>query len=352
MFKKYKKIIIYSLIGLLILFFFSLLGLFIYFKEAIFTEVGESLGNLFQKKEVVFQLNPNFSGITDDEKLADTLNQVSESIVNFEQADSGNNKLGVGVIVSSDGLIITSSSVIKDKSEILTVLNNGKKYQTERVLEDKNLNLTLLKISVPNLKSIKFGASDKIRVGQKILALGTLNGLEASSGIVESVKDLIQTDANISSQDSGGPMININGELIGINLYKDSTNKNGYAIPISKVNLLLDRYKSRAEISQVAGSKTEKGYLGVGFYFKDLKQYLDNGQPIGPILDGVVPNSPADKSGLKIGDIIVSIDGNEFSDETELTNFIRSCDEGKKISIKVYRKNQIVDLNAFCGSKN
>lgn len=94
------------------------------------------------------------------------------------------------------------------------------------------------------------------------------------------------------------------------------------------------------------------GYLGIGFYFKDLRDYLVKGEPIGAVINGIVKNSPADESGLKVGDIIVAIDGTEFSDETELTNFIKSKYEGDIVKLKVYSQKKLKDLEIELGAKN
>lgn len=99
-------------------------------------------------------------------------------------------------------------------------------------------------------------------------------------------------------------------------------------------------------------NKKNSGYLGIGFYFKDLRNYLLKGEPIGAVINGIVNNSPADNAGLKVGDIIVAIDGTEFSDEVELTNFIKSKFEGDKVQIKIYSDKKLKDIEVVLGTKN
>lgn len=353
MFKKYKKYLTISLIVLISVIFISLLSLFYYFKDYIFNEVGDYLGKLLKVQQVVVEIKSNSSGKNSDEDLVNVIKNSQDSILSIVTTDS--KVISSAVVLSEDGLLVTTNDSLNNFSNLFVLINNQEKYPLKKVYEDKNLNLALIKIETSKLKTLNLIDFQKVSLGQKIIVLGKMSPSgSVSSGIVESLNELIRTDIPVNSELIGGAVISSKGELIGINVSTINSQKNIFASPITKINELIADYKKSVtdQKPQVAGVNNRAGYLGIGFYFKELKAYVENGQPIGPIIDGVVPNSPAQKSGLQIGDIIVSIDGKEFSDEAELTDFIRSCHEGQLISLKIYRRNQVSDLSATCGVKN
>jgi len=261
------------------------------------------------------------------------------------------------VIVDSDGLIVTNKHVIDDEfAEYEVVLQSGERYKVTETIKDKSKDLALLKVSANNLNFLDTSRLVNLKLGQKAIAIGNSIGLSntVSVGIVsglnreveiegELVKNLIQTDAAINPGNSGGALLSSSGDLLGINTARSSYAENiGFAIPAKVVNELITKYKT-GEITK----DSVPAFLGIGFTFRNLKDYVNRGLPIGPVITGVLKNSPADKAGLKTGDIIVSISDIEFGDEYELSEFIKEQNAGDRVNIKVYRKGEILELEAI-----
>lgn len=355
--KKYLKYILILLLvtGVLIIF------LLIYiFRNYIYQN--DFISNLFTSEKTVISETPviNNKIVNEESVVVDVIERVGDSVVSITIlkdifSDEGD-PVGSGVIVTSDGLIVTNKHVIEDDGGIYQiVLQNGKKFKVNEIIKDKSKDLALIKIEANDLKPVTLGDSKNIKLGQKAIAVGNSIGLSntVSVGIVsglsrevevegEVTKNLIQTDAAINPGNSGGALLNSLGELVGINTARSSEAENiGFAIPVNNVADLVGKYSS--------GTITKDSvpaFLGVGFVFKDLKEYVNRGLPIGPVITGVLKNSPADRAGVKVGDIIVSIDGSEFSDEYELSQFIKEKNPGDEVKIKVYRKNGNLELKA------
>ena len=296
--------------------------------------------------------------VSEEDVVSSVVEKVQDSVVSINlisKKSQSENPLGSGVVVSENGLIVTNRHVVADeKFQYEVVFQNGQKYEVTEIIRDKIKDLALLKIEASNLKPVIL-SENKIKLGQKAIAVGNSLGFSntVSAGIVSGlsreveidgmvVKDLIQTDAAINPGNSGGALLNSSGELIGINSARSEEGDNvGFAIPVSNVLNIVNNYKS--------GSLTKNSkpaFLGITFEFKDLGDYVRKGLPIGPVITGVVKNSPAEKAGLKISDIIISIDGSEFSDETELSEFIKNKNSGDNINLKIYRSGVSLDFRA------
>jgi serine protease Do len=354
--KKYIKyfLLVTVIIGVLIVFLILYL-----FRNYIYQN--EYITNLFSSEKSVATEFPvvNNKIVNEESVIVDVVERVGNSVVSILILDDifseDGEPVGSGVIVTSDGLIVTNKHVIEDEGVYQVVLQDGKKFNVSEVIKDKTKDLALIKIEANDLAPVTLGDSKNIKLGQKAIAVGNAIGLSntVSVGIVsglsrevevegEVTKNLIQTDAAINPGNSGGALLNSSGELVGINTARSSYAENiGFAIPVNTVRDLVEKYQS-GKISK----DTVPAFLGVGFVFKDLKEYVKRGLPIGPVITGVLRNSPADKAGVKVGDIIVSIDGSEFSDEYELSQFIKEKNPGDEIRIKVYRKNSTLDLSA------
>jgi len=356
-FKKYLKVflIVFLVVGLL-----SIFGL-IYLFRGVFTE-NNYLSNLFNSKKEVSQSPEIVSNkiVNEENVVIEVVERVGDSVVSISYLEDvfseEGGPIGSGVVVSSDGLIVTNKHVIEDEDgSYEVVLQDGTKHKVVEVIKDKSKDLALIKINASDLKPVNLGDSKNIKLGQKAIAVGNALGFSntVSVGIVsglardvevegEMFKNLIQTDAAINPGNSGGALLNSNGDLVGVNTAKSSYAENiGFAIPVESVKDLVQKYQS-GEIDK----NSVPAFLGIGFVFRDLKDYLNKGLPIGPVITGVLRNSPADKAGIKVGDIIVSINDTEFSDEYELSQFIKEKNPGDKIKIRVYRKNNNIELEA------
>lgn len=356
--QKYLKLLLVVLLVVVLLSIFGLIYLF----RGMFVD-NNYLSNLFNNSNPVTQSTTetiNNKIINEESVVIDVVERVGPSIVSISYledvfAEEGE-PIGSGVIVSTDGLIVTNKHVIEDEEgSYEVILQDGSRHKVVEIIRDKSKDLALIKINNSNLKPVNFGDSSKIKLGQKAIAVGNALGFSntVSVGIVsglsrevevegEMFKNLIQTDAAINPGNSGGALLNSNGDLVGVNTAKSSYAENiGFAIPVDSVMDLVQKYQT---------GKIDKdsvpAFLGIGFVFRDLKEYLNKGLPIGPVITGVLKNSPADKAGLRVGDIIVSIDGTEFSDEYELSEFIKEKNPSDKVKIKVYRKNNTIELEA------
>jgi S1-C subfamily serine protease len=349
------------LIVLVVVVLLSLFGL-IYLFRGVFLD-NNYISNLFHTGQTVPENTletTNTKIVSEESVVIDVVDRVGSSIVSISYledvfAEEGE-PIGSGVVVTADGLVVTNKHVIEDEEgSYEVILQDGSRHKVIEIIRDKSKDLALIKINTSNLKPVNFGDTKNIKLGQKAIAVGNAMGFSntVSVGIVsglsrevevdgEMFKNLIQTDAAINPGNSGGALLNSSGDLVGVNTAKSSYAENiGFAIPVDSVKDLVQKY----ELGEI-DKNSVPAFLGVGFVFRDLKEYLNKGLPIGPVITGVLKDSPADKAGLKVGDIVVSIDGIEFSDEYELSEFIKEKNPGDKIKIKVYRKNNTIETEA------
>jgi serine protease Do len=254
--------------------------------------------------------------------------------------------LGTGFIISKEGYIVTNNHVVKDADEIVVTNSDGKEFKAELIGTDPKLDLALLKITSKKIQAVKLGDSDKMRVGDWVVAIGNPFGLEqtVTAGIVSAkgrvigsgpYDDFIQTDAAINPGNSGGPLFNVKGEVIGINtaIYSQSGGNNGigFAIPI---NLAKTVFKDLRENGHV-----QRARLGVRIQDIDeeiMKALgLDNRQ--GALVPQVESGSAADKAGIQAGDVIVSLDGKAILKSHDLPIKIARHQPGDKVVLGVIR---------------
>lgn len=276
---------------------------------------------------------------------------------------------GTGFIVSPDGLIVTNKHVVSDKDAEYTVyLSDGKKYKAKVLAVHPVDDLALIKINVNGLPTLKLGDSDKIKLGQFVLAIGNalaefqntvsfgvISGLKRSitasneMGGVERLEDLIQTDAAINFGNSGGPLINLRGEVIGINTAIAGGAENiGFAIPVNRVKKMIDEFKQRGKI--------EIPFLGVYYILinEDVQKEFNLPVDYGAYLyrekeSAIIPNSPAEKAGLRNRDIILEIDNERVDQQNPLSQIITKKKIGQLIKIKILRDNKTFILQATIG---
>ena len=260
--------------------------------------------------------------------------------------------IGSGVIISTDGYIVTNNHVVEGADELTVTLNDNKEYSARIIGTDKTTDLALIKIDGKNLPAITIADSEKIKVGEWVLAVGNPFNLTntVTAGIVSAkgrslyqngVESFIQTDAAINPGNSGGALVNTKGELIGINamLYSQTGSFSGYgfAIPTSIMNKVVDDLKKYGTVQRAV----------IGIQGQDVKNYVDAQKDKGNDVDlgtmegiyvaKVTEESAAEEAGLKTGDVIVSVDGKEVSKMAELQEILAQKRPGDKISITYLR---------------
>lgn len=288
----------------------------------------------------------------------------------FLQDGASNLGLGTGFIVSNDGYIVTNQHVSGEKNNTCYVtLESGKTYKASVVWTDVDLDLSIIKINVNNLDYLTLGDSDKIKIAEQVYAIGNPIGFEfqrtVTSGIISGLnrtikieedgktsymEDLIQTDATINPGNSGGPLINKNGEVLGINSVKITSAEGiGFAIPINIIKPIIEQLVSNGEYITPT--------LGMFAYDKDIVPYINQELTQNIKLDtgiyvaNVIRNSPAERSGMKRGDILLEIDGIKLEKMSGLRTYIYSKKVGEKVNIKYIRGNKEYQISITLAKK-
>jgi serine protease Do len=267
--------------------------------------------------------------------------------------------LGSGVIVKENGFILTNNHVVKGADEIKVILYDKREFKGKVVGTDPRTDLSVVKIDAKNLPTLTLGDSSKLKTGDVVLAIGNPFGLNQTitMGIVSAVgrsnigladfEDFIQTDAAINPGNSGGALVNGSGELVGINTAIFSTSGGymgiGFAIPSDMAKLVMD--------SIIKHGKVIRGWLGVSIQnlTPDLAKSLGIKEAEGALIAGVENSSPADKAGLKRGDLITEMNGKKITDATALRNVVASMAPGTKNDIKVIRNGKELTITAVLG---
>jgi serine protease Do len=258
--------------------------------------------------------------------------------------------LGSGVIVDKEGYILTNNHVIKDADEIKVRLSDKREFKGKVIGADLKTDLAVIKIDSNSLPVIKWGDSDRLRVGETVIAIGNPFGLNqtVTSGIVSATgranvgiadyEDFIQTDAAINPGNSGGAMVNVRGELVGINTAIFSTSGGyqgiGFAIPSNMARSVME--------SLIKTGKVVRGWLGVTIQVMtpELAKQFDLKDEKGVLIGDVVEGSPAENAGLQRGDIIVEYDGKEVSEPSTLRNMVAATPPNKEVTIKFLREGK------------
>lgn len=264
--------------------------------------------------------------------------------------------LGSGMIASPDGYIITNNHVVEKADEIKVLLSDKRDFKGKVIGSDPKTDIAVIKIDATNLPTIPWGDSDKLQVGEFVLAVGNPYGLNqtVTMGIISAVgranvgiadyEDFIQTDAAINPGNSGGPLVNIRGEVIGINTAIFSRTGGyqgiGFAVPSNMAKSVMDQL--------IKKGKVVRGWLGVSiqdinpelareFGLKDLK---------GALVGDVTPNSPASKAGIKKGDVILSYNGKIIDNVGHLRNMVAQTEAGTRVKIKILRDKKEMEVEA------
>jgi serine protease Do len=262
--------------------------------------------------------------------------------------------LGSGIIASQDGYIITNNHVVENADEINVKLSSSEEYRAEVIGRDPKTDLALIKIkAAKDLPALRFGDSDGLRVGDWVLAIGNPFGFEqtVTAGIVSGkgrslgngpYENFIQTDASINPGNSGGPLFNMDGEMVGINtaIYSRSGGNIGigFAIPVNTAKNIIEQLKEHGTVT--------RGWLGVMIQqmTPELAQQFKLDRPIGALVGEVSPGSPAEKAGIKAGDVIVEYNGRELSQMSMLPTLVAQTPVGSKVKVIVVRKGKKKDF--------
>jgi len=262
--------------------------------------------------------------------------------------------LGSGVIVSSDGYIVTNYHVVKDADEIKVTLSDKREFKGKVVGSDPKTEISIVRIEASGIPVLPWGNSDKLQVGEIVLAVGNPFGLNqtVTMGIVSAIgranvgiadyEDFIQTDAAINPGNSGGALVNPRGELVGINTAIFSTSGGyqgiGFAIPSNMIKSIME--------SLVKKGKVTRGWLGVSIQkiTPELSKQFNVKEDSGVLVSDTVDNSPAEKAGIKRGDVIVEYDGRKTEEPYQIRNMVANTLPGEEHELKVMRDGKLISL--------
>ena len=324
--------------------------------------------------DVVEKTSPAVVRIESDIKARQTQQDAPQSplddFFNFPQGPQGQppqqqrpqvqRGLGSGVIVSADGYILTNNHVVEDAEKITVLMSDNKSYTAKVVGLDKPSDLAVLKIETANLPFLSLGNSDNVRVGDIVLAIGNPLGIGQSvtQGIISakgrrtglsdgnSFEDFLQTDAPINRGNSGGALVNLTGELVGINSQILSSGQSGgsigigFSIPSNMAKTVMEQL--------IAGGKVKRGMLGINIQnlTEDVAKNLDLKDTKGVIVSNVRAGSAADKAGIKRGDIVQSINNEAIEDSNVLRNKVAGTAPGSEIKIRILRDGKEQEVSA------
>ena len=250
--------------------------------------------------------------------------------------------LGSGFIMTEDGYVVTNNHVIDKATDIDIILQNGDKYEAKVVGKDPKTDLAVLKIEPDQkLQAVKFGDSENLRIGEWVLAIGNPFGLgyTVTAGIVSAkgrslgfgaYDDYIQTDASLNPGNSGGPLFNLKGEVVGVNTAIVARGQGiGFAIPIDLAEFVIKQLKS--------DGKVVRGWLGV--YVQkitpEIAASFDLEEDEGALVSDLAQGGPAEKAGIKRGDVVIEFDGKKVSDVSDLTNYAAETAPGTEVDVKI-----------------
>ncbi len=260
--------------------------------------------------------------------------------------------LGSGFVIDEKGIVVTNNHVIQDAEDIIVRFNDEKEFKAKVIGADPLSDIAVLQLETKEkFVPVKFGDSDKARIGDWVIAIGNPFGFggTVTSGIISArnrslglsrYEDYIQTDASINSGNSGGPLFDMNGDVIGINtaiLGRSGSIGIGFSIPSNSAKVVIDQL--------IKFGETKRGWLGVRIQdvTKEIAEVEDLDEPRGALVASVAQGSPSEKGGIKAGDIILEFDSQKIQEMKELPMIVAKTEVGKKVKVKIWRnKKEII----------
>ena len=268
--------------------------------------------------------------------------------------------LGSGFIIDRKGIVVTNNHVIQGAEDIIVSVNGSTEYKAKVIGTDPYMDLAVLQIvSDEKFETVSFGDSDKARVGDWVIAIGNPYGFggTVTSGIISSrnrdigltrYDDFIQTDASINQGNSGGPLFNLDGEVIGINTAIWGPGQSGsigigFAIPSNSASIVISQL--------IEFGETKRGWLGVRIQevTKEIAEVEKLKKPEGALVASVSENSPADKAGIKAGDIILEFDEKSVDTMRALPKLVAQTKVGKRVTVKIWRNQKLISKRVLLG---
>ena len=266
--------------------------------------------------------------------------------------------LGSGFIIDKKGVVVTNNHVIQGAEDIIVRVNGDKEYKAKVVGADPLSDIAVLQLETKEtFIPVKFGNSDKARIGDWVIAIGNPFGLggTVTSGIISArnrsiglsrYEDYIQTDASINSGNSGGPLFDMNGDVIGINtaiLGRSGSIGIGFSIPSNSAKTVIDQL--------IEFGETKRGWLGVRIQdvTKEIAEVEQLDEPRGALVASVAEDSPSDKAGVKAGDIILEFNGEKIKEMKQLPIIVAKTEVGKKVSVKIWRNKKEITKQITLG---
>jgi len=281
-----------------------------------------------------------------------TLENVAKTATQAVVSITTENKGGSGVVVRDDGYILTNAHIINNATEIRVIFSDNKIKKAKIIGIDEKVDLAVIKVNSKNLPTIKFGDSEKLKIGEEVIAIGNPYGYDftVTSGIVSAkhrdqgptdYRDFIQTDASINPGNSGGPLLNLKGELVGINTFIVSNalaGELGFSIPSNLAKKVMD--------DLIKEGRIVRGYMGISGTDHIVLDEKGEGQIIpGALIVSVLEGSPADKAGIKKGDLITEINGIKIQSINHLRNIIAWVKPGEEAKIKLQRNETVIETS-------
>ena len=266
--------------------------------------------------------------------------------------------LGSGFIIDAKGIVVTNNHVIQDAEDIIVRVNGDQEFKAKVIGADPLSDIAVLQLETKEkFVPVQFGDSDKARIGDWVIAIGNPFGLggTVTSGIISArnrsiglsrYEDYIQTDASINSGNSGGPLFDMNGDVIGINtaiLGRNGSIGIGFSIPSNSAQLVIDQL--------IEFGETKRGWLGVRIQdvTKEIAEVEKLDEPRGALVASVAEDSPSDKAGIKAGDIILEFNGVKINQMKELPAIVAKTKVGKTVKVKVWRNKRELTKNVLLG---
>lgn len=323
-------------------------------------------GPILETQKIITEENAVISAVDKTSASVVAIGSTQQVVNPFDPFAAPRNQsstIGTGFVVSEKGVIVTNKHVVSDPSvTYYVVTRDGKKYPAQKIYRDSVLDLAMVQIDGSSLKPLEMGDSSKLKVGQTAIAIGNalgkftntvttgvVSGLgravtagDVFEGSLETLDNLIQTDAAINPGNSGGPLLNSSGQVIGVNVATTEGAQNiGFAIPINTIKPIVDEFLAKGSVT--------RPFLGIRYRFISKDVAILNEVPQGAYIQEVISGSPAQKSGLQAGDIIQKINGIAVDAEGKVGDIVSKSNVGSKLDMQVFRDGKTLNLSATIG---